>query len=158
MYQKLFGYFILPSCLVFGVLQSSCAGDASRISAGQLKAMMEKGEAVTVIDVRTTEEYNDGHIPGSISIHSIPDIKSYHYDGKVVLYCTSGVRSEKALKLFAENGVKNVFDLEWGIKAWASAGGNVVKGPYKEISEYPESFEIPKGVCETKEPTMKIGK
>jgi rhodanese-related sulfurtransferase len=110
-----------------------------------------------VIDVRTPEEYSEGHIPGSVSIHKVPDIKKFHYEGKVVLYCRSGVRSKKAASLFAEKGIETI-DLEDGINGWIAAGGNVVAGPYKEITEYPESYEIPKGVCETKEPAMKIGK
>lgn len=131
--------------------------DVLSITARELKGMMEKGEPLTVIDVRTPEEYSEGHIPGSVSIHMIPEIKKFHYEGKVVLYCTAGVRSKKAASLFAEKGIETI-DLEDGIKGWIAAGGNVVAGPYKEITEYPESYEIPKGVCETKEPAMKMGK
>lgn len=141
---------------VAGWCQAKSVGPTG-ITARELKAMLEKRELLTVIDVRTPKEYSEGHIPGSISIHNIPDIKKFHYEGKVVLYCNSGVRSKKAASLFAEKGIKTI-DLKDGIKGWIAAGGNVVAGPYKEITGYPESYEIPKGVCETKEPAMKMGK
>ncbi len=134
------------------------AGSPQRITAAELKTIIEKKEPVTVIDVRTPEEYSQGHIPGSVSIHAMGDLKSFSYQGRVVLYCASGKRSLKALKVFEEKGVKGVVDLEGGIKAWEAAGGNVVAGPYNDITRYPESYEIPKGVCETKEPAMKMGK
>ncbi|MBI5643589.1 MAG: rhodanese-like domain-containing protein [Deltaproteobacteria bacterium] len=160
MYKKLSVYLAVIISIVFygmGACGAQNGTDVLSITARELKGMMEKGEPLTVIDVRTPEEYNEGHIPGSVSIHRIPEIKKFHYEGKVVLYCTVGVRSKKAMQLFAEKGIKTI-DLEDGIKGWIAAGGNVVAGPYKEITEYPESYEIPKGVCETKEPAMKMGK
>jgi len=136
---------------------TSKSAEVLSITAKELKGKMDSGEPLTVIDVRTPEEYNDGHIPGSVSIHDIQDIKKFNYEGAVVLYCTAGVRSRKAMQLFAEKGIKTI-DLEDGVNGWIAAGGNMVAGPYKEITEYPESYEIPKGVCETKEPSMKMGK
>lgn len=159
MYKKSGVYLALILSIVFYSMAADGAAKSAEvlsITAAELKGMMDKGEPLTVIDVRTPEEYSEGHIPGSVSIHLIPEIKEFHYEGTVVLYCTAGVRSKKARELFAEKGIKTI-DLEDGIKGWIAAGGNVVAGPYKEIMEYPESYEIPKGVCETKEPSMKIG-
>jgi len=126
------------------------------ITAGELKTMMVKGEPLTLIDVRTPEEYSEGHIPGSVSIHGIPDIEKFHYVGKVVLYCTAGVRSKKAMHLFSDKGIETI-DLKDGINGWIAEGGSVVAGPYKEIMQFPEAYEIPRGVCEPKEPAMKMG-
>ncbi|OGQ02943.1 MAG: hypothetical protein A2W38_01975 [Deltaproteobacteria bacterium RBG_19FT_COMBO_58_16] len=126
------------------------------MTAVDLKRMMDMGEQLTVIDVRTSGEYMKGHIPGSVSIHNIPDLKEFHYEGAVVLYCTSGVRSKKAMRLFAEKGIEAI-DLEDGINGWIAAGGNVVAGAYKEFMVFPEVYEIPRGVCEPKEPAMKMG-
>lgn len=136
-------------------LAATAYSGTSRITASELKSMLEKNEPVTIIDVRSLEEFNEGHIPGAVPVGSAGDLKSLRYEGRVVLYCNTGRRSEQALKLFAENGIPAV-DLEGGIKAWESVGGNIVAGPYRDISEYPKTFEIPKGVCEPLEPAIEI--
>ncbi len=156
---KRFTYIILALAAALFMLEGYViAKDPQRITAVELKLIIERKEPVTIIDVRTPEEYSQGHIPGSVSIHAIGDLKKFPYEGRIVLYCTAGVRSKKALKALEEKGIKGAVDLEGGIKAWVAAGGNTVSGPYKSLSEYPESYEIPKGVCETKEPSMKMGK
>ena len=149
---------VILSVVCFGLSSCGAAQNGAGLSmtAVDLKRMMDMGEQLTVIDVRTSGEYMKGHIPGSVSIHNIPDLKEFHYEGAVVLYCTSGVRSKKAMRLFAEKGIEAI-DLEDGINGWIAAGGNVVAGAYKEFMVFPEVYEIPRGVCEPKEPAMKIG-
>ena len=146
--------------LVAAIFIFSAHGAASagrRITALELMAAMGRKEPVIIIDVRTLSEYDDGHIPGSVYLESIPDSGTFRSGGMVVLYSEKGVRSVEVLKIFTEKGIRAI-DLEGGIEAWKAAGGNVVAGAYKGLSEYPESFEIPKGVCEPKEPSMEIGK
>jgi len=133
--------------------------------------MMDRGEEITMIDVRTPEEYNDEHIPGSILIplNTIPGLKEFPYQGRVVLYCTAGVRSNRARKILEGKGVKGVIDLEGGIEAWKKVGGKVVtplrpSSWYRDdglpiISGYPRSFQVPKGVCEQGlDPSLVISK
>ena len=144
------------ACLGLFVCGMAQSANGLSITAVDLKRMIDMGEQLTVIDVRTPEEYIAGHIPGSVSIHKIPDLKEFHYEGAVVLYCTSGVRSREAKHLFAENGIKTI-DLEDGINGWIATGGNVVAGAYKEFTVFPEVYEIPRGVCDPKEPAMKMG-
>ncbi len=148
------GVSLFSSSLAF------CAGKPERITAAKLKAMIEKNEQVTLIDVRTPEEYNSGYIAGAINIplDNIPLIKDFPYKGAIVLYCTAGVRSLKAKKALNEKGIKNILDLEGGINAWIKNGGKVItsqkpstkKEPDKseEYSSYPKDFVVPKGVCE----------
>lgn len=126
------------------------------ITAKELKSMTEGKETALIIDVRTIEEFNEGHIPGAVPLESVRDLKALSNETRVILYCNTGRRSEKAMELFLEKGIAAV-ELEGGIKAWVAAGGNVVAGPYRDISDYPKTFEIPKGVCEPHEPAIKIG-
>jgi len=146
--------FLLP-----GGACPAVADDGGMITADELLSIIERREEVTLIDVRTPEEFEDGHIPGGIllplaTLREGGDIPS---GGNVILYCRSGVRSAKARRILAERGVAPLMELEGGIRAWAAAGGNVVAGPYKTMSDYPGRFEIPTGVCETEEPAMIIG-
>jgi rhodanese-related sulfurtransferase len=132
--------------------------------------MIDNGDEVTIIDVRTPEEYNEGHIPGSISVPlgTIKELDSVSFKGKVVLYCTAGVRSYKASKMFAAKGLEDLMDLKGGITDWASFGGDLVTGAKEasaneEEEDYfftgtPPGATVPKGVCEIGiAPSMDIG-
>lgn len=155
---------LFPGSLLYG---TTADGALKRLSAPELKAIMDNGEAVTIIDVRTPEEYRQGHIPGSISVplDTIKDLESVSYEGNVVLYCTAGVRSRKAGRMFAAKGLSDLMDLKGGIKDWASFGGEVVTGkeeaPAEEDYFYtgtPPGATVPKGVCEIGiDPSMKLG-
>jgi phage shock protein E len=69
--------------------------------------------AISVIDVRTLEEWNNGHLKNAIhkewqNILDITDTISK--DETIYLYCRSGNRSGKATKILTENGYLNVIN------------------------------------------------
>ena len=67
-----------------------------------------------VIDVRTPDEFDDGHVQGSQNIEweNIQQIQdSIKKDEKIYLYCRSGNRSGKATKILIDLGYKNVTNL-----------------------------------------------
>lgn len=85
----------------------------------------------TIIDVRTQEEYNDGHIEGAVLINFFsPDFKDKIAEldkkGKYIVYCRSGGRSAKAILYMNEIGIKEALNLTGGINAWIKAGKPVV--------------------------------
>ena len=67
-----------------------------------------------IVDVRTPQEYQASKIEGSINIEwqNILDISNLvkTKKGKIILYCRSGNRSGKALKILEENGYSNVIN------------------------------------------------
>lgn len=106
---------------------SDSGDDSGRISAGELKALIDKKEKISLVDVRTPDEHRGGHIQGSVSIplNAIQNHKALPNKGRVVLYCASGVRSVKARKMFAGRGIPDAVDLKGGINAWIGIGGKV---------------------------------
>ena len=70
-----------------------------------------------LLDVRTIEEYNDGHLEGSINIPyneietRIKEISSINKDTKIIVYCKSGNRSSKAFDILKKLGYLNIYDL-----------------------------------------------
>lgn len=83
-----------------------------------------------ILDVRTPGEYASGHIPGAINMdYYAPDfaeqIESLDKTRDVFLYCASGNRSGRAMKLLQKAGFRNALDLKGGFGAWARAGGAV---------------------------------
>lgn len=81
---------------------------------------------VTLIDVRTPEEYDEGHIAGAelVDLSSgdfADEIAAYDPNGRYVVYCRSGNRSAQAVAIMAELGFEQVWDMG-GIVDWQAAG------------------------------------
>lgn len=79
-----------------------------------------------IIDVRTPEEYADGHLSGSTMIDfyeaDFADrIAGLDRDTPYLIYCRSGNRSGQTRELMEELGFTDVRDLDGGIVAWADA-------------------------------------
>ncbi|MBE7414420.1 MAG: rhodanese-like domain-containing protein [Deltaproteobacteria bacterium] len=111
----------------------SIAADPARVTAEELKAMMERGERVVLIDVRTPQEHAESHIPGSVlmPLDTLEKAESLPEDGQMILYCRSGKRSQTARGILGWKGYKGIRDLDGGINAWIKAGGETVSGPGK---------------------------
>ncbi len=77
------------------------------INAG-VKEFAATADAV-LLDVRTSEEYREGHIPGSINL-PLQDIGTIELNKEVPLfvYCYSGSRSERAVRYLKQNGYTGV--------------------------------------------------
>ena len=98
---------------------------APSISAAELHARRESGAAPIVIDVRTSDEYAAGHIPGAINIpfdQVAQRIAEIETPQGVALYCMIGPRARKGESALLAAGSENVFHLEGGLAAWQSAG------------------------------------
>ena len=98
-----------------------------KITSDEAKKMIET-QKVIVVDVRTLEEYTEGHIPNAISvpletIENEAEVKLKNKDDLILVYCRSGRRSREAALKLIEKGYTNVIDFG-GIKDW---NGEVVK-------------------------------
>ncbi|MFC4702041.1 rhodanese-like domain-containing protein [Glaciecola siphonariae] len=84
-----------------------------------------------VVDVRTPDEYAEGHIPGAINIPLATVSDSLDMFGNkntnIVVYCRSGYRAGKALEVLANEGFTKLNHLEGDIQAWAEAGLDMEK-------------------------------
>ena len=95
------------------------------LTAPQLKELIDSGEQIFIIDVRTAGEFNDGHIKGAINIPCDKlGIKSSQIpkDQKVVLYCASGTRAVSGAVLLAQKDFQNIYTLKDGYSAYKSLG------------------------------------
>lgn len=90
-----------------------------------------EGKNVQLIDVRTPQEYKDGHIPKAknIDIYNDDFMQKASVLDKfkpVYIYCHSGVRSMEAAKKLKNVGFK-VYNLNDGIKGWEKEGNSIEK-------------------------------
>ena len=85
-----------------------------------LKEYAEKENAV-LLDVRTPQEYRDGHIPGSknVPLQTIDKVTSIveNKDAALYVYCYSGARSRQATAMLQQMGYTNVQNIG-GIAAY----------------------------------------
>ena len=91
-----------------------------RISATTINEL--KGE-VTIVDIRSEKEWEDGHIKGSVNIplNSLANrIAEIPESGYVIVHCQGGYRSMIAASLLEKEGRRNVFDLAGGYQAWVT--------------------------------------
>jgi phage shock protein E len=81
-----------------------------------------------ILDVRTSEEYAEGHIEGAIVWDVNQDDfatslgMAYPRDGRYVVYCRSGVRSRTATEIMQSLGFTDIYEIDGGIQAWEAAG------------------------------------
>jgi UPF0176 protein len=97
------------------------------VNASEMNAMIESGNVV-VIDMRNHYEYEVGHFENALEIPSdtfrdqLPmavEMMRGNEDKQVIMYCTGGIRCEKASAYLLHRGFKNVFHLEGGIINYA---------------------------------------
>lgn len=88
-------------------------------------------EDVQLLDVRTEEEYADGHIDGALNLDvsedsfAVSSVKILDKKKKVLVYCRSGKRSKKAAVLLVGQGFQ-VVELSTGFLGWEAAGRKTV--------------------------------
>ncbi len=79
-------------------------------------------EGAKLVDVRSPQEYQEGHLNGAISIPEYELTKKAqeflkNKDEMIILYCSTGSRSKKALKILKKIGYQNVFNLYHGLES-----------------------------------------
>ncbi|MCL4117582.1 UNVERIFIED_CONTAM: hypothetical protein GTU68_001678 [Idotea baltica] len=99
----------------------------THLTAKAFNELTEKEETV-IIDMRNHYESEVGHFKGAItpdvdtfrdSLPIINDLLEEHHDKHVVMYCTGGIRCEKASAWFKHQGVEKVYQLDGGIIEYA---------------------------------------
>lgn len=123
--MKKLKFYIVITLLI---LTSSCTNSQNfkSVEVTEFKSTLEKNSSAQLLDVRTSEEYNSGHINNAKNIDwnsSDFDSQVAHLDKEkpVMVYCLSGGRSKKAASHLKELGFKNIIELNGGYLAWSKA-------------------------------------
>ena len=119
----------IPICfLFFTACNPSVSQEAQPITGFKPEA---RPDAV-LIDVRTPEEFAEGHVPGAENINLFDEDFAQRFakfDKKetIYVYCRSGNRSTKAQQALKKLGYTRVVNLKGGFLAWEAAGKPVEK-------------------------------
>ena len=95
-----------------------------------LEHMRRHPDHVFVLDVRTPQEYAEGHVPGAVNVphdQVASRLAEVPKDKDVVLYCRSGRRAGLAADVLAANGYTRLSHLEGDMTAWVEKGRPVEK-------------------------------
>jgi len=96
----------------------------------EMNALLVRGE-VDVVDIRDTQEWSDGHIPGARLV-PLDDLRADPAKtlphSNIVFVCGQGLRSLTAAKLADRLGIAKVYSLDGGISNWTRAGLQLVPG------------------------------
>lgn len=100
----------------------------TKITGEEAQKMMASGDAYVLVDVRTQEEFDEGHIDGALllpndEIETLAPEQLTDKDALILVYCRSGNRSAKAASLLVSLGYSQVYDFG-GIIDWP---GEIVK-------------------------------
>jgi hydroxyacylglutathione hydrolase len=95
----------------------------------ELKEKLDS-EDWTVLDVRSLEEYESGHIEGSINIYTgllARNLDKIPKDKPIAVICKSGTRSGFGCSILKKHGVENIYNIMGGMTSWSNAGYSKVK-------------------------------
>jgi hydroxyacylglutathione hydrolase len=110
-------------------------GTITQMSPEEVAPLLARDD-LTVIDVRSESEWEEGHLPNVSNIPAgyIADhLDELPTDSPLVLHCRSGARSSIAASVLAARGFTNVVNMSGGYIAWQQAGLPVEKATEPEL-------------------------
>ena len=103
-----------------------------QITVEALASRIEQDSAPLILDVRSPEEYAEGHIPGAVNIHfrevsnQLDAIRELAGGSEVIVYCERGVRAGIAERSLLKADFSPVLQLTGHMPAWRAAGFSIV--------------------------------
>ncbi|MGA9046976.1 rhodanese-like domain-containing protein [Sulfuricurvum sp.] len=125
----LYAIVIAAIGLYFAYSKGWILADFESISPQQAYSLLQHDKNITLLDVRTPEEFAEGHIEGAILIpvqvltENLSKLQRAK-GGKIIVYCHSGNRSVAASRILVQNGFIP-FNVKGGISGWKSEGLSV---------------------------------
>jgi len=96
----------------------------------EVSKRLERGEKLTILDVREESEWEQGHIPGAVHLgkgiierdieRMFPEV-----DTELILYCGGGFRSALAADNLRRMGYQRAISMDGGMRGWREAGLDV---------------------------------
>ena len=118
----------LYSCKEVQAESSGLPNSVEQISVEEMKLHLQM-EDVQLIDIRSRTDYTDAHIVNAENIvldeEFRKNLNTLDKFRPVLLYCTDGTKSNKALKILKRMGYQNVQELDEGFEQWIAKDGQI---------------------------------
>lgn len=116
-------------CMCLWVVMAGCTGhsDIKNITPEECDALL-KQQDIQLVDVRTEQEYGNGHLKEAILINiqgqdfTTKATQQLDKQKPVIIYCKSGRRSMQAAQILVNEGFETVYNMKGGILAWQAEG------------------------------------
>ncbi len=108
-------------------LLAQARAQVPEIDVQQVKELLDRGEKVTIVDIRERDEWVQGHIPGARFVPRgflelrIEEVQPDR-EAPIVVYCAGGVRSLLGARDLKAMGYKNVYSMQGGFTQWKNNG------------------------------------
>lgn len=118
------------SLLVLAIVAVGCSTTPtvgqSKLNAEEFKKQLEATGKPQLLDVRTPQEYNNGHLANAQNLNIYDDdfnqkLDLLSKDDTIFVYCKAGGRSAEAASRLSSKGFKYVYDLDGGMLKWEHA-------------------------------------
>lgn len=102
------------------IFKKSRNSDENNIDYESAKTILKNDKNAILIDVRSPQEYKEGHLDRSINF-PLYDLERNNEEilknkeNTIILYCQSGNRSNKALEILKQKGYKSLYQIEGGL-------------------------------------------
>ena len=110
------------------IAEDEAIAEVTSISVEEVYEIINNNQDYIILDVRTPEEFKEGHIEGAILI-PVSELEGrldeLPKDKPIITYCKSGGRSGNAAEILVENGFRKVYDMG-GILDWQEEGYPVI--------------------------------
>lgn len=106
------------------------AGSVQMINPDEAAALLDAEDAI-LVDVRSQEAYQAGHIANAINIPVESEnlealIANLDQDKPVMVYCNKGGQSAECARILEEKGFTKIYDLDGGLSSWEASGRKIV--------------------------------
>lgn len=108
------------SLLILMIMLTACTKKFETIATNEALEIIDNG--AIVIDVRSIDEYNQGHIKNAINLPLDKiDTIGYDKDTTIIVYCATGVRSLEAVNKLSDMGYTSLYNLDGGLINWGES-------------------------------------
>lgn len=119
----------LTLLLLFFSLRGLAQTAVPLIEADTLEELLKEDSSVVVLDTRSPQEYQEGHLENARFVNyatfQLSDVHDLAKETPIVVYCLSGGRSGRVAQQLLNAGYENVKNLNGGIRGWQAAGKEV---------------------------------
>ena len=110
--------------LLFCSFTTITAQTKVEVNSKQVNSMLQKDKKWIVLDVRSAEEFNSGHIKGALNIDirqpdAFSKIDKLNKNAKYIVHCRTNHRSGMAVEHMMQSGFKNIYQMMDGWSGWS---------------------------------------
>lgn len=131
-YFFLFGFIPFVGCLdesnqlvtlEADKISTNAIAQFSSLKAEAASKLLARDPTILVLDIRTPDEFNQGHIPGALNVdykasNFISELEKLDRNSTYLMHCRSGRRSANSLDSFHQLGFRHIIHMDDGILGW----------------------------------------